>query len=429
MKQTIIIISALFLISFVPVNRKIPFSWKLFRFLDNPRLVFAQSIPKGNKTNPLNLLNSRHNIAMKKERAKIKAIETRLEDIALQLKNLKKGKSISMSEDEGPLSAILRLVHEKERLQNELDSLQQKMKQKQTKFIKETRRVKVEIKAEIKAELIKSMELDIKKYKEILASKYGEDLRESAWKVLLSKYPLKKTKGLKSGDIDSLQFKVVYNGIINSIGMKFVLIDPGAFSMGSSTREKGRGEDEKKHSVTINKPFYIQTTEITQAQWKSIRRKNPSFFLNKGDDYPVEKISWTDCKVFIRKLNKLEPSKKYRLPTEAEWEYACRAGKKSAFTNGGIKTLDCKKDSKLSDIGWYCFNSENSTHPVGSKGHNAWGIYDMHGNVSEWCSDVYDKYPGKPVNDPQGQETRTLTYHPRRKLGKLRQKLPFCFSP
>jgi formylglycine-generating enzyme required for sulfatase activity len=146
----------------------------------------------------------------------------------------------------------------------------------------------------------------------------------------------------------------------------------------------------------------LQTTEVTQGQWVEIMGENPSEFKKCGDDCPVENVSWDDCQEFIRKLNERESTYKYRLPTEAEWEFACRAGKGAAFANGGISESGCGLDSNLDQMGWYCANSRRKTHPVAGKKNNAYGLYDMHGNVWEWCHDWYGKYPKGAVVDPKG---------------------------
>ncbi|MBZ0263184.1 SUMF1/EgtB/PvdO family nonheme iron enzyme [bacterium] len=176
-------------------------------------------------------------------------------------------------------------------------------------------------------------------------------------------------------------------------GMVFVDIPTGSFMMGSPSNEKDRDNDETQHRVTISKSFQMMTTEVTQSMWVSVMGSNPSYF--KGDNLPVERVSWTDCQEFIKKLNQRDPGKGYRLPTEAEWEYACRAGTTTRFNTGD-------SDSDLALTGWYSGNSGSKTHPVGQKEPNAWGLYDMHGNVWEWCSDWKGDYPSGSVTDPTG---------------------------
>ncbi|MCG2759234.1 MAG: formylglycine-generating enzyme family protein [Desulfobacteraceae bacterium] len=180
---------------------------------------------------------------------------------------------------------------------------------------------------------------------------------------------------------------------VNSIGMKFVLIPAGSFMMGSPSSEPERDSDENQHRVTLTKGFYMGVTEVTQGQWREIMGSNPSNF--KGDNLPVEQVSWNDCQEFIRKLNLQEGGNKYRLPTEAEWEYACRAGSTSRFCFGD-------SDGSLEQYAWYNSNSSNKTHPVAQKKPNEWGLYDMHGNVWEWCQDWFGDYPSGHVADPDG---------------------------
>ena len=168
----------------------------------------------------------------------------------------------------------------------------------------------------------------------------------------------------------------------NAIGMKFVYIPPGTFMMGSPLNEKKRDRDETQHEVTLTKDFYMQTTEVTQGQWREIMGSNPSYFKSCGDDCPVEQVSWNDCQEFIKKLNQKEGTNKYRLPTETEWEYACRSGGRDEIYAGG---------NDVDSVAWYSRNSGGSTHEAGTKAPNGLGIYDMSGNVWEWCEDIYNE--------------------------------------
>jgi len=190
--------------------------------------------------------------------------------------------------------------------------------------------------------------------------------------------------------------------IIKSLGMTFVYISQGSFMMGSPTDELGRWDNEIQHQVTLTKGYFMQTTEVTQGQWKAVMGSNPSYFQNCGNDCPVEQVSWNDVQEFIELLNQKESTNKYRLPTEAEWEYAARAGSSSAFANGNISEKYCDYDPNLDAMGWYCGNAERKTHLVAQKQPNAWGLYDMHGNVWEWCHDWYGSYPDISVTDPGG---------------------------
>ncbi|MDQ1252851.1 MAG: hypothetical protein QG646_1993, partial [Euryarchaeota archaeon] len=178
----------------------------------------------------------------------------------------------------------------------------------------------------------------------------------------------------------------------NSLGMEFVLIPAGEYQMGSpSYSGKLFDTDSPVHNVTIQKPFYMSKYEVTQKEWTEIAPYNPSQF--KGDNLPVENVSWPEIRSYILKLNlkeKVKDSEKYRLPTEAEWEYACRAGTTTRFSFG-----DENKD--LDEYGWSANNSNDTTHPVGLKYPNQWGLYDMHGNVWELTQDSWhDRYNGAP---------------------------------
>ena len=176
---------------------------------------------------------------------------------------------------------------------------------------------------------------------------------------------------------------------------EFVLIQPGTFRMGSPEDEINRWDDETRHRVTLTRPFYMQSTPVTQEQWESVMRNNPSYF--KGENLPVEQVSWNDVQEFIARLNS-SGEDVYRLPTEAEWEYCCRAGSQSAFYFGD-------DEAEMDDYAWYQHNSDGQIHPVGQKKPNAWGLYDMHGNVYEWVQDLYGAYTSDAVCDPQGPST------------------------
>ncbi len=200
-------------------------------------------------------------------------------------------------------------------------------------------------------------------------------------------------KTVKIWDISSLD-----SIITNSVGMRLTLIPSGEFVMGSPDSESERGADEVRHRVTISRPFYLGVYEVTQAEYKSVTGRNPS--AHKGPTNPVEQVNWDEANEFCRKLSELPAEKaaghRYRLPTEAEWEYACRAGTTTAYGFGNDKVL-------LHEFGWFSGNSGvTRLHPVGRKKPNAWGLYDMHGNVWEWCHDWYGPFTNDHVVDPTG---------------------------
>ncbi len=185
----------------------------------------------------------------------------------------------------------------------------------------------------------------------------------------------------------------LFSGNRNTIGMNLVLIPAGEFLMGSPESDSSAWDGEKpQHLVRISRPFYLGVTEVTQAQYEGVMGTNPSRF--KGAQLPVEGVSWEDAVAFCRRLSDKE-DRTYRLPTEAEWEYACRAGSTTKWSFGD-------DESALNEYAWYSANSNRTMHPVGEKNPNAWGLYDMHGNVCEWCSDWCGRYASTVMDDPTG---------------------------
>ena len=181
------------------------------------------------------------------------------------------------------------------------------------------------------------------------------------------------------------------------VSFKMIAVEGGTFLMGSSESDAEADDNEKpQHEVTLSN-YYIGETEVTQELWEAVMGTNPSFFV--GANLPVEKVSWDDCQTFIGKLNE-KTGMKFRLPTEAEWEYAARGGKKSkGYTYSG--------SNALGNVAWYSDNSGDITHEVGTKQANELGIYDMSGNVWEWCQDRYGEtyYENSPSTDPLGPDS------------------------
>ena len=191
---------------------------------------------------------------------------------------------------------------------------------------------------------------------------------------------------------DKCEYKGEHPDILAEIMRNMVYVEGGTFIMGATAEQKKTYKDEKPaHSVTLSS-FYIGKYEVTQALWKAVMGSNPSHF--EGDNLPVENVSWNDCQTFLRKLNAMT-GKNFRLPTEAEWEFAARGGNRS-------RGYQYSGSNVLSDVAWYADNSGSKTHNVGAKAPNELGIYDMSGNVWEWCQDWKKSYSSSPQTNPKG---------------------------
>jgi formylglycine-generating enzyme required for sulfatase activity len=187
----------------------------------------------------------------------------------------------------------------------------------------------------------------------------------------------------------------------SDVTMRLRWIPAGPFVMGSPESEAGRWETETpQHAVVLTRGFWLGETPCTQAEWKAVMGTTPSRF--KGERRPVEQVNWEDCKEFCRKLGERVAGLSPRLPTEAEWEYACRAGTTSAFNDGSPCTQPKGNDPALAKLGWFDANSGGETHSAGGLAPNAWGLRDMHGNVWEWCEDWSGDYRAEEQVDPTG---------------------------
>ena len=264
-------------------------------------------------------------------------------------------------------------------------------------------------------------------YRKMLDNEVHTERIAAQWEALMTRYP-KWRHQVKPGETGKLLF-LANGGIANTVGMRFVYVPAGTFMMGSPLDEKGRGVDESLHQVSLTKGFYMQTTEVTVGQWRRFVKEtgyrslaetdggtwiwngtewekmagfywdNPSFHQN--DCHPVKCVSWYDTKAFIGWISQKEDVD-YRLPTEAQWEYACRAGGTNAFYSGPIANTGCEYMPSLHTVGVFCGNSGWKTHEVASKQPNMLGLYDMHGNAWEWCEDWKGPYPETEVMDPAG---------------------------
>lgn len=213
----------------------------------------------------------------------------------------------------------------------------------------------------------------------------------------------------------------------NDFGMGFNFIEAGSFTMGSPVNDPNIEDDEMPYEATLTQNYFMQTTEVTQAQWIAVMGDNPSYFTACGPNCPVESVDWEKAAEFVEKLNDLDDGPcTYRLPTEAQWEYAARADTDTSFAGGNIAnpSATCHSDPVLDDMGWYCGNARvyydgcidtrdrlgrflecSGTNPVAQKEPNSWGLFDMHGNVFEWCLDWYaSAYPLVPETDPDGPD-------------------------
>jgi formylglycine-generating enzyme required for sulfatase activity len=196
------------------------------------------------------------------------------------------------------------------------------------------------------------------------------------------------------------------------VPLVMVRVPAGTFRMGSPISERNRWYDETLHTVTVSRDYWLGKYEVTQAQWQAVMGTNPSFSRACGGDCPVEMVSWNEIRGpggFLEKLNGLLEGPDFRLPTEAEWERAARAGTQTRFSFGDALSGDdyCGMDAEAGSYAWWCANAGGAARPVGKKAANAFGLHDMHGNAWEWVEDWYGSYPATAQSDPTGPAAGT----------------------
>jgi formylglycine-generating enzyme required for sulfatase activity/serine/threonine protein kinase len=225
-----------------------------------------------------------------------------------------------------------------------------------------------------------------------IADKALLDMSATTWQEMTYDEQTKYASAYQQAYAKYLGVDIEKNFDMFGVRFTLILVPPGRFWMGSPESEQGRYKDEKRHCVTLTRPFYLQNCEVTQAQWRAVIGDNPSYFKDISQNAPVESVSWEDCHRFCKKVG-------MRLPSEAEWEYACRSGTTGMSYIGDFEIKDADKAPVLDKIAWY---GGNKTHPVGQKKSNAFGLYDMLGNVWEWCQDWHEEYSGEEQSDPAG---------------------------
>ncbi len=281
---------------------------------------------------------------------------------------------------------------EAERLRKEELERQRKQQEEEKRQQKEIEKIETEI-AALESQKVEREKAVLQKEQELKLAQL--DLKACEDKISKLQAKLEKVRNSKKEEKNKEEAKrqeeIPFT--VNGVSFKMIRVEGGTFMMGATNEQGSDADDDEKpvHQVTLS-DYYIGETQVTQALWQAVMGSNPSDF--KGANRPVENVSWNDCQEFIRKLNELT-GKRFRLPTEAEWEFAARGGKKS-------KGYKYSGSNNINEVAWYDGNSGGGTKDVKTKSANELGLYDMSGNVWEWCNDWYDTYPSSPQTNPQG---------------------------
>ena len=385
------------------------------------------------------------------EEAALAAKQAEVDRLNAQVEEMRKkmsagGVAVGGTGTDDDLDRMLAVVQRKESQQKELVAMQQKAEAARVAREADIARLKqqeYELTKARQQERLRQLESDLVKYRAIAGSEFGKDMAQSAWDRVLVKWGLP-TGSIARGDERAVATKVAPDveapvGLVGSVGkpawasasgkdqygtwadltvadvtQRFRWIVPGTFTMGSSQAEKDAAlasapnskpewfAPEVPHQVTLTKGYWLGDSACTQALWQAVTGSNPANFKDSSQN-PVEKVSWDDCQQFLTTLNGRVAGGGFALPTEAQWEYACRAGTTTAFSFGATITPDqVNYDGNFPFGGAAKGLYRTKTVPVKSLPPNAWGLYEMHGNVWQWCTDWYGDYPSGAVSDPAG---------------------------
>jgi formylglycine-generating enzyme required for sulfatase activity len=330
------------------------------------------------------------------EQSEIAKKEQELETLNREIAEMKE--RLKVAKSDGSLDQLVALDEQIEKLSKRLEDLRREREAEERK-----RQLEVErLKREALKKKAKQVEIDLAKYRKVVSSRYNQNLKETTWNALIAEYPEAKNVPLYNEEKFLRTLGIPLPHTDKAANIEMVPILGGCYQMGD-TFGNGRTNETPVHEVCVG-DFYLGKYEVTQGQWKAIMGNSPASFRN-GDNYPVDNVSWNDAQEFIRKLNK-KTGKKYRLTTEEEWEYAARSG------GNKEKWAGTSNESELGDYAWYNKNSGNEPHPVGEKRPNGLGLYDMSGNVWEWCQNIFswDAYKHDSQKNPivEGSGGRVL---------------------